>query len=156
MRTTKVAASASDVATAAALRVAVARLHRQLRTRAAWDVTPSQGSVLARVEQSGPLRLGVAADMEGMSPATMSKVVDSLVDDGLIERVADPLDGRASLLRVSTQGRELLQELRSRGTELLCRALAELDSAEALALAHAVPALEKLADRLQDTAKAPE
>ena len=68
--------------TAVALRVAVARIHRALRARAERQVTASQSSALARIEQLGPVRLGILAHHEGVTPATMSKVADGLEERG--------------------------------------------------------------------------
>jgi DNA-binding MarR family transcriptional regulator len=143
----------SDVEAAATLRVAVARLYRHLRVRAAWDVTPSQGSVLARIEQGQGLRLGVVADLEGMSAATTSKVVDSLVDRGLVERFTDPEDRRASVLHISPEGDALLDELRTRGTQLVREALNELSAPERSRLLAALPALEHLGDVLSESSR---
>jgi DNA-binding MarR family transcriptional regulator len=94
----------ATVEIAVALRVAVARIHRALRAQAQRQVTASQSSALARIEQDGPVRLGVLAQLEGVSAATMSKVVDGLEEHGLIERIADEADGRASLVRLSRDG----------------------------------------------------
>jgi hypothetical protein len=51
---------------------------------------PSQSSALSRIEQAGPVRLGSLAELEGTTAATMSRVIDSLADRQLIERVPDP------------------------------------------------------------------
>src|SRR5664280_2715863 len=85
---------------ATGLGVAIVRIQRQLRARSGSDMTPSQSSALARIEQDGPLRLGALAELEGTTAATMSRVIDSLADRSLIERVPDPVDGRASLVRL--------------------------------------------------------
>ncbi len=134
---------------ASGLRVALLRIQRQLRSKTASDITPSQSSALARIEQSGPVRLGTLAELEGTTAATMSRVIDSLADRHLIERVPDPLDGRASLVRLSPQGGALLHEIRARYTEVLRGALAELTGEEQRVLRRAVPVLERLSDLLQ-------
>jgi DNA-binding MarR family transcriptional regulator len=137
------------------LRVALLRIQRQLRTRSGSDITPSQSSALSRIEQSGPVRLGSLADLEGTTAATMSRVIDSLADRQLIERVPDPEDGRASLVRLSPQGGELLHELRARYTEALRAALAELGEEEQRRVRQAIPVLERLSDLLQSADRAP-
>jgi DNA-binding MarR family transcriptional regulator len=148
MATTKSRTPDGEAGVARELRVAVTRLHRQLRARTLWNLTPSQASALARIDQLGPLRGGVLAEHEGMAPATISKIVDSLVREGLVERVDDPTDRRASLLRLSARGAATLEELRTRGTELVRDALGALSSAEREALEAALPALERLSDQL--------
>ena len=99
---------------ATGLGVAIVRIQRQLRARAGSDMTPSQSSALARIEQDGPLRLGALADLEGTTAATMSRVIDSLSDRSLIERVPDPLDGRASLVRLRPEASARNSSLASR------------------------------------------
>lgn len=130
------------------LRVAVARIHRALRAQTHRPTTPSQTSALARIDQAGSLRLGVLASLEGIAPATMSRVVDSLETQGLIERVPDPRDGRASLIQLSAEGRELLHRLRTTSTAAIDQALASLSNGERDLMRRALPVLEKLSSRL--------
>jgi DNA-binding MarR family transcriptional regulator len=153
MATTQRAATRRDVEAATSLRVAIARLHRQLRLNATWDVTASQASTLARIEAGGRLRVGAVAELEGMSAATMSKIIDSLVERRLIKRVPDPQDGRVSLVQLSDEGGELLSELRTRGTQLLRQAIKQLNADDRTALGHAVPVLDRLGDLLQDATR---
>jgi DNA-binding MarR family transcriptional regulator len=136
---------------AAGLLVAITRITRQLRARsrlASDDVTPSQTSALARIEQLGPLRLGALAEIEGTSAATMCRVVDGLEERRLITKVPDPHDGRASNLQLSGEGGALLNELRARNTEVLRRALAELSADERGAINETIVVLERLSDLL--------
>jgi DNA-binding MarR family transcriptional regulator len=134
---------------ASGLRVALVRIYRQLRARSGSDITPSQSSALARIEQSGPIRLGSLAELEGTTAATMSRVIDSLAQRQLIDRVPDPLDGRASLIQLSPEGGALLHGLRVRNTEALRSALAELSPQQRKAVRQAIPVLELLSDLLQ-------
>jgi DNA-binding MarR family transcriptional regulator len=142
---------AGAVEEASGLRVALVRIHRQLRAKSGSDITPSQSSALARIEQAGPVRLGSLAELEGTTAATMSRVTDSLADRHLIERVPDPLDGRASLVRLSPQGGALLHDLRARNTEALRDALAELSDEEKRVIRQAIPVLERLSDLLHSS-----
>ncbi len=144
-----------DVEEASGLRVALVRIQRQLRAKTASDITPSQSSALARIEQSGPVRLGSLAELEGTTAATMSRVIDSLADRHLIERVPDPLDGRASLVRLSIEGGALLHELRARYTEVLRAAMDELTDEEQRVVRSAIPVLERLSDLLQSSDRGP-
>jgi DNA-binding MarR family transcriptional regulator len=140
---------AGPVEEATGLRVALVRIHRQLRVHSGADITLSQSSALARIEQAGPVRLGALADLEGTTPATMSRVIDSLADRSLIERVPDPLDGRARLVRLSREGGDLLHGIRTRNTEAIRAAMAGLDEGERRILSEAIPVLEHLSDLLQ-------
>ena len=134
---------------AAGLRVAIVRIQRQLRARSVSDITPSQSSALARIEQDGPLRLGALADLEGTTAATMSRVIDSLSERNLIERVPDPLDGRASLVQLSPEGGALVHEWRANYTEALRNALSELTPAERKVIRATIPVMARLSELLQ-------
>ena len=54
--------------------------------------------MLKCLQTEGPLRAGALADCLQSDPSTVSRQVAALVKDGLLERRADPDDGRASLL----------------------------------------------------------
>jgi DNA-binding MarR family transcriptional regulator len=62
----------------------------------------------------GPRRSSELAAAVHSDPSTVSRQVAALVRDGLIERQADPEDGRASVLMPTERGLELLAEQRKR------------------------------------------
>lgn len=131
------------------LRVSVARIYRALRVNSDWSITPSQGSALARIEQCEPVRLGVLAHLEGVSAASMSRIVESLEAQGIVARIADPLDGRASMVKISTKGMKLIREYRAASTRAIETALATLSDDERSSLRETLPILEKLSQVLQ-------
>jgi DNA-binding MarR family transcriptional regulator len=105
------------------------------------DIRPSYGSVLLPLFEEDGLRLGELARRARLSKQTMTELVRRLERDGLVERRADPSDGRASLVYVTSRTRafgpvaaEVLAELdllvRRRlddeGVETLKAALTEL------------------------------
>lgn len=60
----------------------------------------------------GPLRQGALAELVHADPSTVSRHVAALVDQGLVQRVADESDGRASRLVVTAAGHAALGDLR--------------------------------------------
>jgi DNA-binding MarR family transcriptional regulator len=72
----------------------------------------------------GPVRQGALADVVHADPSTVSRHVSALVDQGLVRRVADESDGRASRLVVTDAGRAALDALRAEREVHLDRALA--------------------------------
>ncbi len=141
-------AATDEKSAAAALRVTIARIYRALRLSTTSGITPSQVSVLFRVEQSEPVRMGVLAHLERITPATLSKVIDSLEALDLVEREPDPLDGRVTLIRVSTKGRRLIETQRAASTRALEVALAKMEGAKRELLLESLPALEDLSEIL--------
>jgi DNA-binding MarR family transcriptional regulator len=140
--------SVEEKTAATSLRVTIARIYRALRISATSTITPSQVSVLFRIEHSEPVRMGVLAHLERITPASLSKIVDSLEALELVDREPDPLDGRVTLLTVSSTGRELIRSQRTASTMALEEALAELTAADRDVLLQSLPALEKLSEIL--------
>ena len=60
----------------------------------------------------GPLRQGALAELVHADPSTVSRHVAVLVERGLVRRVADETDGRASRLVVTEEGHQALAVLR--------------------------------------------
>jgi DNA-binding MarR family transcriptional regulator len=71
----------------------------------------------------GPLRLGALAEHIGATAATATRTADGLEALGLVERVPDARDGRATLLAATDRGRLTCEERRTRLLGLLERAL---------------------------------
>jgi DNA-binding MarR family transcriptional regulator len=131
---------------AADLRLAVTRLARLLRQRADTGITPSMLSALATIERLGPVTIGRVAAAEQVQPPTMTTIVGRLEGDGLVAREADPEDRRASLVRVTPDGRRLLERSRSRKTAYLARRLRALEHGDRAAVEAALPILAALVE----------
>ena len=72
----------------------------------------------------GPLRQSALADLVHADPSTVSRHVATLVEQGLIRRVADDTDGRASRLVVTEAGCAALDALRTEREAHLARVTA--------------------------------
>ncbi|WP_163508795.1 MarR family winged helix-turn-helix transcriptional regulator [Fodinicola acaciae] len=139
-------AAAVDQDVAGRLRIAISRISHRLRLQAqSDDMTPTRLSALAIVAKNGPLRLGDLAARLGTSAPTMSRIVDWLLQQGLVDRWPDPDDQRAGLIGMADRGTAWLDEIRTRNTGYLAEKLAILSERELAALAAAVPVLERIA-----------
>jgi DNA-binding MarR family transcriptional regulator len=69
------------------------------------DVRPSYGSILVPLFEDDGLRMGELAARARVSKQTMTTMVGLLERDGLVERRADPSDGRASLVFLTERAR---------------------------------------------------
>ncbi|MFD7652732.1 MarR family winged helix-turn-helix transcriptional regulator [Actinosynnema sp. NPDC059797] len=83
--------------------------------------------LLANLNQLGPSRAGALAEAVFSDPSTVSRQVAALVKEGLVERRADPEDGRASVLAVTEAGARLVAERRRQRNEALIRLFADWD-----------------------------
>lgn len=129
---------------AARLRVAIGRLGRQLRQNSIDGLTGSQLSALVSVERAAPVRLCDLAGMEQITPSTLSRIVASLEERGLVRREVDSADRRAARLTLTALGRSRLDAIRTERSLWLGRRLADLSDPRRGAIADAIEALEDL------------
>jgi DNA-binding MarR family transcriptional regulator len=76
------------------------------RSEEVWgSLTPREYGVLYALSTApGPLRISELCEDVLLSQPGMSRLIARLEDRGLIERVEDPTDARASRVRMSTEG----------------------------------------------------
>lgn len=129
------------------LRLAILRISRRMRLeRSAADVTDSQLSVLFVLNKEGGQTLGSLSDHERVTPPSMNRTVNALVESGLVTRSSAPDDGRKVLIEATDAGRQVAQETKHRRQAWFARQLESLDVQERAALDAAAPILRKLAD----------
>jgi DNA-binding MarR family transcriptional regulator len=146
MRGVTTTAPPDTAALAARLRLGVTRLARRLRQEAEAGITPSMLSALSSAERQGPLTMRDLCGAEQVQPPTMTRIVAALVEAGLIAREADPDDGRVVWVRVTPEGRRLLERSRQRKEAYLAQALEALEPRELEILGDAVAVLERLTE----------
>jgi DNA-binding MarR family transcriptional regulator len=141
-----------DLDTAARLRASIGKLARRLRPTAAGaaaGLTPTRISVLFSITRLGPIRLSELAEVEGLNPTMLSRVIADFADSGLVTRVCDPEDRRAALVEATAAGRKLCARMRAERTDVLEVALASLGEDDRRAVEQALPVLEELAQGLK-------
>ena len=77
------------------------------------------GHVLTELLERGPSRVGEIAHALGTDPSTVSRQVAALVEAGLVERRADPDDGRSHLLAATASGTRQCEAGRRRRVEAI-------------------------------------
>jgi len=123
----------------------VARLLRTYADQRArqFGMTRAQWAVLARLEYNEGLKQSELAEMLDLQPITLTRLLDGLADNGLIERRADPDDRRAKRLFLTPAARPLLERLTELGEDLMATALAGLEPAEIAALLESLTAVKE-------------
>lgn len=122
----------------AALLVAAHRLTR-IAARATGNATPSAfWNTLSILSAEGDLRIGELAEAARVTQPSMTKVVQQLEDDQLVERIVDPTDSRAALVRVTASGIKELADWRVALATALEPMFDGLTSADRAALSRAV------------------
>ena len=142
MQTTSAPAPEIKEELAPRLRWAITRMARRLRQEAGTDLGPSQVAALATIERHGPLSPSELAERERIKRPTATRILRHLEAAGLVERVRDPEDGRASILSATPEARELLKRLRERKTAYLATRLSKLDDEDRRTLERAAELME--------------
>jgi DNA-binding MarR family transcriptional regulator len=147
------AAQPADAETAARLRILIARLSRRLKpTEAAGELTTSEVDVLGIMarERQAPVKLSELAVLAGLNPTMLSRMVAKLEAQGWLERLADVSDGRVSRVELTPAGRRLHEKVRKERSRRLAYELDLMPEADRVAIEAALPALERLAERLME------
>lgn len=84
-------------------RHAESRILEHLRSHGFADLTVAQGRIAARIGEDGT-RVTELAEQAQVTKQTAGFLVDQLEKGGYVERVADPTDARARLVRVAPRG----------------------------------------------------
>jgi len=105
---------------------------RMLRTYAdqrarQFGISRAQWGVLVRLDRSEGLKQSELADILDLQPISLTRLLDRLAENGLIERRADPNDRRANRLYLMPAARPLLEQLASLAEDMMAHVLAGLD-----------------------------
>ena len=92
------------------------RRSRAISSRLAAELHPDLDGaaygLLALLQDAGPLRASDLVARLGLDKSTVSRQLSTLVGLGLVDREADPGDGRAQVLRPSAEGAARLARIR--------------------------------------------
>lgn len=106
------------------LLVTFSRLRHRMR-EFTTGLTPSQTSILSRLDRGGESTASQLAQAERVRPQSITPTLNVLADRGLIVRRADPNDGRRQLISLSEAGRAGVRDVRRAENEWLTRSLRE-------------------------------
>jgi DNA-binding MarR family transcriptional regulator len=138
----------------------LSEFERELAKSGYGDIRPTHGCVFRFVRDEG-MRLTELAEHACMTKQSCGELVDDLVKLGYVERIPDPEDRRAKLIRLTERGKEaqrfgfgLFRELEQRwaerfGPERLAQVREVL---EEIAASEAPEAVPELARRLHPVA----
>jgi DNA-binding MarR family transcriptional regulator len=118
--------SATTVQLAEQLRVTLSRLRRRLReVHDSDELTPSQLSVLSRLDKDGPAWPSALAAAERVRPQSMAAILGVLEERGLVRRDPDPVDRRRHQVSLTAAARQWISGSRRMREEWLARTLHE-------------------------------
>lgn len=126
------------------LGVTLDRVAMWLRRQMPQAVSGSTITTLDRLAADGPSRVSELAVREGMTQPGATLLVNRLTEAGYAERVADPTDRRAVLVRITGRGRALLADRNAARAQVLRARLADLSDEDQQAIMAALPALARV------------
>ena len=108
----------------------VARLLKTFADQRArqYGMTRAQWAVLVRLDRSEGLKQSELAELLDLQPISLTRLLDRLAENKLIERRADPNDRRANRLFLTPAARPLLERLSELGTDMMSTVLEGLDA----------------------------
>lgn len=112
-----------------------------------YGITRAQWAVLAKLERTEGLKQSELADLMELQPITLTRLIDRLCDNDLIERREDAKDRRANRLYLRPAARPMLEQLGKLRAQITQTALNHLTASEADAL---VGQLEAIKDNVRD------
>ncbi len=136
--------AANKRVTADKLHSAAIHLLRTLRLADAESgLSPARLSALSVLVFGGDRSLTELAEAEGVRPPTMTRLVQGLETDGLVERAPDASDRRAMVLRATRRGRAILEKARERRIDVFENLLVQAQPDEVTTLEHAASLIER-------------
>jgi DNA-binding MarR family transcriptional regulator len=128
------------------LRVALMRTVRRLKRETDGEHSISVVAALASVSKRGPLTLSELAEAEGVSRPSMTVLAANLLEQNLVAREPDESDGRLVRVRITPEGKRVLERSRTRRTAYLAKRLGALSAEELRTLDQAATILLRLAE----------
>ena len=92
-----------------------------------FGISRAQWAVLIRIERTEGLKQSELAEILDLQPISLTRLLDRLADNGLIERRPDPNDRRANRLHLKPAARPLLDQLAKLGADMMETVLTGLD-----------------------------
>ena len=122
--------SSNQTGLARTLATEIRAVYRKLKQRyrehgGGNDLTPSQASVILRLEKDGGATVSSLARLEGMRPQSMSAIVTPLQESGLVSGAPDPGDGRQTLMSLTPKCLKWLHEGRTARQDWLATTIAQ-------------------------------
>jgi MarR family transcriptional regulator for hemolysin len=91
-----------------------------------FGISRAQWAVLIRIERTEGLKQSELAEMLDLQPITLTRLLDRLCQNGLIERRADPNDRRAKRLFLTPAARPMLEQLGVLSEDMMGTALSSV------------------------------
>jgi DNA-binding MarR family transcriptional regulator len=134
------------------------RRSRAIQARLASELHPeldgASYGLLALLQDAGPLRASDLVARLGLDKSTVSRQVTGLAALGMLDRTADPEDGRAQVLTLSTEGAARLARIRDARRARWERDLSDWPDSDVATLGELLGRLNRLGEAREAQRKA--
>ena len=112
--------------------ISIVDVARMLKTYAdqrarQFSISRAQWTVLMRLDRFEGLKQSELAEVLDLQPISLTRLLDRLAGNGLIERRPDPNDRRANRLYLTPAARPLLKQLSELGEDMMTSVLDSID-----------------------------
>ena len=112
--------------------ISIVDVARMLKTYAdqrarQFGISRAQWTVLMRLDRFEGLKQSELAEVLDLQPISLTRLLDRLAGNGLIERRPDPNDRRANRLYLTPAARPLLKQLSELGEDMMTSVLDSID-----------------------------
>jgi DNA-binding MarR family transcriptional regulator len=129
------------------IRLTVQRLARRIRSMQGDEsVTEGQRSVLFALSNNGPQTLGSLSEHERVTPPSMNRTINALVEAELVTRVGALDDGRKVVIDLSDAGRRFIAETKRKRDAWFTQRLEGLTPEQRSIVDQAATILREIAD----------
>ena len=117
----------------------------------ACGLSMARTKILRRLHEQGPTRQNVLATDLGLSPHSITDIVDGMERQGLAERRPDPADRRAKLVAITDAGQASLDVANATWERLLTQIFGALNEDDRATLLRLLASLDEAAQNTADT-----
>ncbi|MER0239528.1 MarR family winged helix-turn-helix transcriptional regulator [Fulvimarina sp. MAC8] len=108
------------------------------------DLHPGQDQLLVRLLPNEPVSVSVLAEDLSVRPSTISKMLDRLIEKGLVERGAHKVDLRRTMVQLTPKGEQARDKVYEVWRKLDVDLIGALDEKERVVLGESLSKIETL------------
>ncbi|MCU0310093.1 MAG: MarR family transcriptional regulator [Acidimicrobiales bacterium] len=116
-------------------RISTGREAARIRAeRAGLSLSRPAISILSALRKSGPVRLSSLARLTDLEAPLISREIRELVESGYVDRAADPTDGRAGIVALTSRGTEAYESYRDATDQIIAETFSDWGGSDLRAL----------------------
>ena len=124
------------------------KLIKSLPVDTDFDISPLHFEIMALLREAGTLHASEIGERLQIARAQMTRLLDKLVDSGIVKRQIDKTDRRMTNIILTAKGRAFLEETDKKIKDAIKETLSCLDETELRELSDSLSTLRKIFTKL--------